>query len=211
MNENRSMSNQASASRYNESELFIGEKLEPKQTGVTTKPKVTTEIEVGKLTDISSLKLRERLIHMLGFNSYTRKEILSILHREGLRSCERSVFDNVLKNIAHISQNVYNLRPNIWPEVNENWPYYTENELQQLKMRKEQNLRTPNSSGVVPSASVDRKSSTLNTTNTPQPAENNPLKGGNTSKRPIVANDEAQPTKKRCIDHTAVDNCTDTL
>lgn len=128
-------------SRANGTELFLKEKP---QTGV--KPVVKSEIEGGKISDISLRKLRERLVHLLALNSYTRKEMDSILQREGFRTFERTIIMNVLKDVAHLGQNVYNLRLNIWREVDENWPYYNEEELQQLKKRKQHSLRAPYSS-----------------------------------------------------------------
>ncbi|XP_049303036.1 RNA polymerase II elongation factor Ell-like [Bactrocera dorsalis] len=81
---------------------------------------------------------------MLAVNSYTRQEISSIFQREGLLPCERPTVVYVLKDVAQLSRNVYSLRPNIWKEVDENWPYYNEKELQQMKRRKEYSLRAPN-------------------------------------------------------------------
>ncbi|XP_050316905.1 RNA polymerase II elongation factor Ell-like [Bactrocera neohumeralis] len=147
--------NQSNISRSNGTELFLKEKP---QTGANTKPEVKTEIKNGKLPHISTRKLRERLVHLLAVNSYTRQEINSVFQKEGLRPCERPTLVYVLKAVAQLSRNVYSLRPNIWKEVDENWPYYNEKELQQLKRCKEQSLRGPNSSIELTSESNESQS-----------------------------------------------------
>ncbi|XP_049305031.1 RNA polymerase II elongation factor Ell-like [Bactrocera dorsalis] len=195
--------NQSNISRSNGIDLFVKEKP---QTGVKTKPEIKTES--GKLPDISSRKLRERLVHMLALSSYTRQEINSIFEREGLLPCERPTVVYVLKDVAQLSRNVYSLRPNIWKEVDENWPYYNEKELQQMKRRKEQSLRapnTPNSSIELTPESNDSQSSKSSTI-LPHPAENNSLKRESTSKRANLENVEPQPAKKRRIENSTGDN-----
>ncbi|XP_049305030.1 RNA polymerase II elongation factor Ell isoform X1 [Bactrocera dorsalis] len=195
--------NQSAISHGNGTNLFLKEKA---LAGVRNQPEVKTEIEKGKLPDISSRKLRERLVHLLAVNTYTRQEINSIIQKEGLLPCERQTFVHVLKDVAQLSRNVYSLRPNIWKEVDENWPYYNENELQQLKRRKEQSFRAPNSSIALTPESNESPSSSYSTS-PPQLVENNHVKGDNSSKRSTVNDDGTQPAKRIRMEHSTVDNC----
>uniref|UniRef100_A0A0K8TZ15 RNA polymerase II elongation factor ELL2 n=1 Tax=Bactrocera latifrons TaxID=174628 RepID=A0A0K8TZ15_BACLA len=202
--------NQSNISRSNGTELFLKEKP---QTEIEAKPDVKTELKNGTLPHISLRKLRERLVHLLAVNSYTRQEINSILHKEGLRPCERQTVVYVLKDVAQPSHNVYSLRRNIWKEVDEKWPYYNEKELQQLKRRKEQSLRSTNSSIVL---TPESNESHLLRTNkeqslielTPESNENNSPKKENTSKRENLDNVEPQQVKKRRIEHSIFDSHT---
>lgn len=50
---------------------------------------------------------------------------------EGLRGT--SSMTTVLKQIAQLRDNCYYLNRNMWNEVNEDWPFYTETEKQILK------------------------------------------------------------------------------
>ncbi|XP_029404470.2 RNA polymerase II elongation factor Ell isoform X2 [Bactrocera dorsalis] len=183
-----------SISHSNGTKLFLKQRS---KKAVKTKPKVKTKIEDCKLRDITLRKFRERLIHLLAFNSYTDKEIHSILKREGLCKFERKKAMRVLKDVSEGSHKVRSLRLTIWQEVNENWPYYNEKELQQVKRRKEQILRAIQIQSLTP---VTEESP-------PQLVENNHVKGDNSSKRSTVNDDGTQPAKRIRMEHSTVDNC----
>ncbi|XP_053954748.1 RNA polymerase II elongation factor Ell [Anastrepha ludens] len=156
----------------------------------------------GKLPDISRRKIRERLIHLLALRPFKKPELYSRLQNEGLRDRERSLISNILKDIATLSRdNTYNLRRQMWNDVNENWPYYTEQELQQLKRRKPQNLTPPLSSDAGSSTSGQSPTS-IHTGSPPPIAGGSGLNGGNGLKRTSLEYDEpfvctVQPKKQR--------------
>ena len=65
---------------------------------------------------------------------------------EGVRERERNIMTMTLKQVAYIRDNTYHLQRHIWNDVQEDWPYYTEQEKALLKRRKPQNLTPPGSS-----------------------------------------------------------------
>lgn len=52
----------------------------------------------------------------------------------------------VLKQVAFMRDNTYHLHRYVWNDVQEDWPYYTDQEKAMLKRRKPQNLTPPGSS-----------------------------------------------------------------
>lgn len=65
---------------------------------------------------------------------------------EGLKERERNIMTTILKQIAFMRDNTYHLHRYVWNDVQEDWPYYTEQEKAMLKRRKPQNLTPPGSS-----------------------------------------------------------------
>ncbi|XP_049305296.1 RNA polymerase II elongation factor Ell-like [Bactrocera dorsalis] len=182
----------SSYARAGGSELFLKERQRPNMNrgGAAS----------AKIPNITSRKIRERLVHLLAFKAYTRIELNEILKREGSQECERRVMTTVLKDIAQLRHNTYSLRPRMWKEVDENWPYVTKEEQQQLKWFKEQNSRPPNSSDEVTSVS---------SCSPPQLEESDRLRAGDTLKRPCENNYVPQPTKQRKTEHTIDNKCLD--
>lgn len=52
----------------------------------------------------------------------------------------------ILKQVAYMRDNTYHLHRHIWNDVQEDWPFYTEQERTMLRRRKPQNLTPPGSS-----------------------------------------------------------------
>ncbi|XP_050294216.1 RNA polymerase II elongation factor Ell [Anthonomus grandis grandis] len=94
--------------------------------------------------EVAKRSLRERLVHLLALRPFKKYELHERLTKEGLRGA--SSISQVLKQIANLKDNCYYLNRNIWNEVNEDWPFYTETEKQILKRRKPQNLTPPGGS-----------------------------------------------------------------
>lgn len=113
-------------------------------------------------SEISKRKIRERLIHLLALKPFKKPELIQRLNNEGLRDKERGLIRNILNEISQMKDNCYNLKHAIWNEVNENWPFYTEQEIQQLKRRKPQNLTPESSDGGSSSISGQSPSSAHN-------------------------------------------------
>lgn len=65
---------------------------------------------------------------------------------EGIKERERSIMTTILKQVAYMRDNTYQLHRYVWNDVQEDWPYYTEQEKAMLKRRKPQNLTPPGSS-----------------------------------------------------------------
>lgn len=135
--------------------------------------------------------IKERLIHLLALRPYKKPEIFARLQQDGVRREERKCITQILTNISSMRDNVYYLHRHIWNDVQEDWPFYTEQERHLLKRRKPQNLTPPLSSDGGSSTSGQSPSSTHNGSSPPS--------GG---KRPSIANNEepgvgSAPTSKK--------------
>lgn len=141
--------------------------------------------------DIMKRNIRERLIHLLALRPFKRPEIILKIQQEGVRKEERKCLGQILTNISSMRDNVYYLHRHIWNDVQEDWPFYTEQERQSLKRRKPQNLTPPLSSDGGSSTSGQSPSSTHNGSSPPS--------GG---KRPSIASNDdtgvgSAPTSKK--------------
>ncbi|KAF7280884.1 hypothetical protein GWI33_005432 [Rhynchophorus ferrugineus] len=94
--------------------------------------------------EVARRPLRERLIHLLALRPHKKIELHDRITKEGLRGT--SSITTVLKQIACMKDNCFHLNRNIWNEVNEDWPFYTETEKQLVKRHKPQNLTPPGGS-----------------------------------------------------------------
>jgi hypothetical protein len=66
----------------------------------------------------------------------------------------------VLKQVASLRDNTYHLNHSLWNDVQEDWPFYSEQDRQVLKRRKPQNLTPPGSDGGSSSGSGQSPTST---------------------------------------------------
>lgn len=124
------------------------------------------------MPDITKRKLRDRLIHLLALKPYKKPELYARLQNEGIREREKASISVILKEISTMRDNTYNLKRQMWNDVIEDWPFYTEQELQMLKRRKPQNLTPPISSDGGSSTSGQSPTSTHN--GSPPPAVKRP-------------------------------------
>ncbi|XP_015604168.1 RNA polymerase II elongation factor Ell isoform X2 [Cephus cinctus] len=100
-----------------------------------------------KMPDIVRRPLKERLIHLLALKPYKKPELHDrLVVREGVKDRERSAMMTILKQVAFMRDNTYHLHRHVWNDVQEDWPFYTEQEKAMLKRRKPQNLTPPGSS-----------------------------------------------------------------
>lgn len=84
---------------------------------------------------------------MKSFNFLEYAVAISRQITEGIRDRERSIIMTVLKQVATVRDNTYELQRHIWNDVQEDWPFYTDQERAILKRRKPQNLTPPASDG----------------------------------------------------------------
>lgn len=47
---------------------------------------------------------------------------------EGVKEADRRSITSVLQNVASVKENAYYLLKNLWSEVDEDWPFYSEEE-----------------------------------------------------------------------------------
>ncbi|EDS42250.1 conserved hypothetical protein [Culex quinquefasciatus] len=122
---------------------------------------------------------------------YKKPELYAKLAQDGIRGQEKNCIAQALKAIASMRDNVYYLHRHMWNDVQEDWPFYSEQDRQTLKRRKPQNLTPPLSSDGGSSTSGQSPSSAHNGSSPPSG-----------SKRPSIAGDEggaagAMPTAKK--------------
>lgn len=73
---------------------------------------------------------------------------------------EKNALSMVLKQVASLRDNTYHLNHSLWNDVQEDWPFYSEQDRQVLKRRKPQNLTPPGSDGGSSSGSGQSPTST---------------------------------------------------
>lgn len=151
----------------------------------------TSAKDAGGNPNLKKRNIRERLIHLLALRPYKKPEIFNRIEQDGVRREERKCITQILTNISSMKDNVYYLHRHIWNDVQEDWPFYNEQERQILKRKKPQNLTPPLSSDGGSSTSGQSPSSTHNGSSPPS--------GG---KRPSITNNEepgigSAPTSKK--------------
>ncbi|KAI4490843.1 hypothetical protein M0804_003787 [Polistes exclamans] len=125
----------------NQSRLSSTYKLTP----INNQPMVRNQPE-KKVSDIMRRPLKERLIHLLALRPYKKPELYDRINKEGIKERDRSSVTTILKQVAFMRDNTFHLHRYVWNDVQEDWPYYTDQEKAMLKRRKPQNLTPPGSS-----------------------------------------------------------------
>ncbi|CAG4943921.1 unnamed protein product [Parnassius apollo] len=133
--------------------------------------------------DVSRRSINERLIQLLALKPFKKPELYARLNSEGIKEKDRGEVNKILPKIGSLKDNCYHLRRHIWNDVNEDWPFYTEEEKRMLKRRKPQNLTPPLSSDSANSLS-------------PRASP-----GGSSGKRAPSGGEDAPAAKKKRISH----------
>ena len=120
--------------------------------------------------------------------------LIDIFFIDGLREKEKKDLFSTVKQVSMMKDNTYHLQRHIWNDVSEDWPFYTEEERQQFRRRKPQNLTPPGSDGSTGSAASGHSSSSSHPAS-PQPTL--PLKRPASSSYLAVPSGDASPL----IDH----------
>jgi len=89
--------------------------------------------------------------------------------RDGLREKEKKELFPIVKQVSVMKDNTYILQRNMWNDVSEDWPFYSEEERQAFRRRKPQNLTPPGSDGSTGSAASGHSSSSSHPAS-PQPS-----------------------------------------
>ncbi|XP_059608276.1 RNA polymerase II elongation factor Ell [Phlebotomus argentipes] len=126
----------------------------------------------GGNPDIMKRSIKERLIHLLALRPYKKPELYARIVTEGVKDRDKNNIKNILTTISYLRDNTYHLNRHIWNDVHEDWPFYTEQDRQNLKRRKPQNLTPPLSSDGGSSTSGQSPTSTHN--GSPPPAVKRP-------------------------------------
>ncbi|XP_018306154.1 LOW QUALITY PROTEIN: RNA polymerase II elongation factor Ell [Mycetomoellerius zeteki] len=135
----------SSYARHRESTMSI-------PTSGNSQPKVSTNKPIANSSSNSNSSN-----HLSAAHNQEKKPVSDIMRRplkesyerikkEGLRERERPVMQTLLKQVAYMRDNTYHLYRHIWNDVQEDWPFYTEQEKTMLRRRKPQNLTPPGSS-----------------------------------------------------------------
>uniref|UniRef100_A0A182NNF8 OCEL domain-containing protein n=1 Tax=Anopheles dirus TaxID=7168 RepID=A0A182NNF8_9DIPT len=153
--------------------------------------------------DYMKCNIKERLIHMLALKPYKRPELVVKLQQDGVRKEEMKCTQQILKTISSTRDGVLILHRNIWNEVQDDWPFYSEQDRQAVKRRRPQNLTPPLSSDGGSSTSGQSPSSTHNG-NSPQSGSKRPVLGGGGEEI-----GSAPTAKKQRISHYKKDTSSD--
>lgn len=97
--------------------------------------------------------LKDRLVHLLALRPFKKPELYDRIYQDGLKEQERKLVATILKQISRMQSNAYHLNASAWNDVQDDWPFYTEEERAILKRRKPQNLTPPGSSDASSSGS----------------------------------------------------------
>lgn len=145
--------------------------------------------------EIMKRNIRERLIHLLALRPYKKPELYAKLAQDGIRGQEKNCIAQALKAIASMRDNVYYLHRHMWNDVQEDWPFYSEQDRQTLKRRKPQNLTPPLSSDGGSSTSGQSPSSAHNGSSPPSGSKRPSMAGGDQDQGQVPT------SKKQRISH----------
>lgn len=163
-----------------------------------TKPQGNNHAQKPGNPEIMRRPIRDRLIHLLAVRPYKKPEIYAAITRDGLREKDKNQLMSTLSSIATVRDNTYHLIRHIWNDVQEDWPFYTEQDRQMLKRRKPQNLTPPGSSDGGSSVGSGQSPSSVHPGSPPSAIEPPPL----SVKRPGYYNGaDGLPTKRQRIAH----------
>jgi len=124
-------------------------------------------------SEIMKRPLRDRIVHLLAVRPYKKPELLDRITRDGLRDKDKKELFVVVKSVSTMKDNTYHLKRDIWNDVSEDWPFYTEEERQAFRRRKPQNLTPPGSDGSTASMASGHSSSSSHPAS-PQPTLKRP-------------------------------------
>ncbi|GFR29082.1 RNA polymerase II elongation factor ELL2 [Trichonephila clavata] len=97
--------------------------------------------------------IRDRIIHILAVRPYKRPELLIRLKHEGVKEKDKNKLTSILPQISVLKGNIYYLANYLWNEVQDNWKFCTQEELEIIRKRKQQYLSSNNESETSPSNS----------------------------------------------------------
>lgn len=124
-------------SRFSSSNKFTNSNL----TGSSFKPN-----DQKKFSNVIGRPLKERIIHLLALKPFKKIELHDRINREGIKEKDKKSIERTLKEISYLKDNAYHLKRYLWNDVQEDWPFYSDQEKTILKRRKPQNLTPPGSS-----------------------------------------------------------------
>lgn len=62
-----------------------------------------------------------------------QQQLMSFCFAEGVKDKDKALLMATLANIATVRDNTYHLMRHVWNDVQEDWPFYTEQDRQMLK------------------------------------------------------------------------------
>ncbi|KDR23417.1 hypothetical protein L798_05389 [Zootermopsis nevadensis] len=161
-----------------------------------TKPQGNNNAQKPGNPDIMRRPLRERLIHLLAVRPYKKPELYDRINKDGLRERDKNNLTSILMQVAVMRDNTYQLIRHVWNDVQEDWPFYSEQEKQLLKRRKPQNLTPPGSSDGGSSGSGQSPTSTH------PGSPPSTISSSSNMKRPgYIDGADGLPTKRKRISH----------
>lgn len=126
--------------------------------------------------DIMRKSYRERIIHLLALRPYKKPELLTRLMKDGVKEKDKKSLGVILSQVATLKDNTYSLARHIWNEVQDDWPFYSSEELEIMKRKKPQNLTPPNENGNHSPSSTQMGNSPVSQKRPPTVYEHQPSK-----------------------------------
>lgn len=104
--------------------------------------------------DITRRTIQDRLVHLLAVRPYKKPELYVKLTGKGLTEQEKGQIGTILDSITYVRDSKYHLKRHIWNDVQEDWPFYTDQDRQSLKRRRPESVsQSPPSAGPPPKSS----------------------------------------------------------
>lgn len=103
--------------------------------------------------DITRRSIQDRLIHLLAVRLYEKPELYVKLSGQGLTKQEKGQIGIILDAITYVRDGKYHLKRHIWKDVQEDWPFYTEQDRESMKRRRPETVSSSPSSGGPPKSS----------------------------------------------------------
>ncbi|KAG8200366.1 hypothetical protein JTE90_028547 [Oedothorax gibbosus] len=153
------------------------------------RPEIPKPNPPKKNPELMRQPIRDRIIHILAVRPYKRPELLVRLNHEGVREKDKNKLTSILPQLSTLKGNIYYLANYLWNEVQDNWKFCTQEELEIIKKRKQQHLNTSSESETPPSYSQSNNS----------PAQKRPtdimLNGNLRSKKQRISHYKGEPQR----------------
>ncbi|XP_035230097.1 RNA polymerase II elongation factor ELL-like [Stegodyphus dumicola] len=156
----------------------------PKKPDPQKFARVASKNKFANSPELLRQPIRDRIIHILAVRPYKKPELLVRLMNEGIREKDRKGIAAVISQVGVLKGNIYNLANYMWNEVQDNWKFCTQEELDIIRKRKQQILNANNENDV--------------------PSPNNQLSNSPTQKRPayeMTGSNQEPRSKKQRISH----------
>lgn len=127
--------------------------IRPNKTDIGRKVLVRHDSQSSKNNKVPRKKrnnrerpMAQRMIQLLALRPHKKIEVLAKIRSDGITNIDKkSKINDCLLSVANFKNNAYDLKPHMWNEVQEEWPFYSQEERKTIERRKAENLIPPTS------------------------------------------------------------------